>query len=109
MFNHSNVYIASAVDNVLRKFVVTPDMHRVHHSIDESEHNCNFGFNFPWWDVLFKTYRAQPSAGHEGMQIGLGGFRDIKHTKLIWLLLHPFIGLDSNSTQKNSNDDYITK
>ena len=65
MFNHSNLRIPLAVDRALRLFVVTPDMHRVHHSIIPDETNSNFGFNLPWWDRLLGTYRAQPAAGHE--------------------------------------------
>jgi sterol desaturase/sphingolipid hydroxylase (fatty acid hydroxylase superfamily) len=76
MFNHSNVRIPVGVDRVLRWFVVTPDMHRVHHSIEDDETNSNFGFNLPWWDRLLGTYRAQPRAGHEGMTIGISTFRE---------------------------------
>ncbi len=61
---------------MLRLLVVTPDMHRVHHSVDPEETNSNFGFNLPWWDRLFGTYRAQPREGHEGMTIGIEQFRD---------------------------------
>jgi sterol desaturase/sphingolipid hydroxylase (fatty acid hydroxylase superfamily) len=75
MFNHGNVRLPLALDRVLRLFVVTPDMHRVHHSIAHDETNSNFGFNLPWWDRLFGTYRAQPRAGHEGMTIGIELFR----------------------------------
>ena len=76
MFNHSNVRIPAGIDRVLRWFVVTPDMHRIHHSILSRETNSNFGFNLPWWDHLLGTYRAQPEAGHEGMTIGIEQFRD---------------------------------
>lgn len=92
MFNHSNVKIPLAVDKVLRLLVVTPDMHRVHHSVTIRETNSNFGFNFPWWDRLLGTYRAQPAAGHEGMTIGLSQFRDPKRNNLMWMLALPFIG-----------------
>jgi sterol desaturase/sphingolipid hydroxylase (fatty acid hydroxylase superfamily) len=78
MFNHSNVRIPEAVDRILRLFVVTPDMHRVHHSVEDDETNSNFGFNLPWWDRLFGTYRAQPRAGHEAMTIGIRTFREDK-------------------------------
>src|SRR5216684_861132 len=71
MFNHANVLIPPTFDHVLRWVVVTPDMHRVHHSIRSSETNSNFGFNLPWWDRLFGTYRHEPSAGQEGMTIGI--------------------------------------
>jgi len=76
MFNHSNVRIPEGFDTVLRWFVVTPDMHRVHHSILLRETNSNFGFNLPWWDRLFGTYRAQPTGGHEAMTIGIEQFRN---------------------------------
>ena len=78
MFNHSNARLPLALDRVLRLLVVTPDMHRVHHSIEDDETNCNFGFNLPWWDRLFGTYRDQPRGGHEGMTIGIRSFRELK-------------------------------
>lgn len=91
MFNHSNVRIPPALDRVLRLFVVTPDMHRVHHSIVHDETNSNFGFNLPWWDRLFGTYRAQPRAGHEGMTIGIELFRAERDvTGFFRMLLIPF-------------------
>lgn len=93
MFNHSNVRVAAGVDRVLRLFVVTPDMHRVHHSVEDDETNSNFGFNLPWWDRLFGTYRAQPRAGHEGMTIGIRTFRDGKWCSwLTGMLAMPFVG-----------------
>lgn len=92
MFNHSNLYIASSADRLLRLLVVTPDMHRVHHSVIIKETNSNFGFNFPWWDRLLGTYRDQPAAGHQGMTIGLSQFRDVKRLTLPWLLALPFVG-----------------
>jgi sterol desaturase/sphingolipid hydroxylase (fatty acid hydroxylase superfamily) len=76
MFNHGNIRIPVGFDRALRWFVVTPDMHRVHHSVEDDETNSNFGFNLPWWDRLFGTYRAQPRAGHEAMVIGIHGHRD---------------------------------
>jgi sterol desaturase/sphingolipid hydroxylase (fatty acid hydroxylase superfamily) len=90
MFNHGNVRIPLALDRVLRWFVVTPDMHRVHHSILSRETNSNFGFNLPWWDRLFGTYRAQPAAGHEAMTIGIEQFRDPRELGLDRMLLQPF-------------------
>lgn len=93
MFNHGNVRIHAALDRVLRLFVVTPDMHRVHHSVSDDETNSNFGFNLPWWDRLFGTYRSQPRAGHEGMTIGINTFRqDRLCARLPGMLLMPFIG-----------------
>lgn len=76
MFNHSNVRLPRSIDRMLRWLVVTPDMHRVHHSVEEDETNSNFGFNLPWWDRLFGTYRDQPRAGHTAMTIGLRNLRD---------------------------------
>jgi len=90
MFNHANVRLPVAVDRLLRLFVVTPDMHRVHHSTDIRETNLNFGFNSPWWDRLFSTYKAQPDLGHEGMTIGLNIFRDRKYQSLVSMLAMPF-------------------
>lgn len=92
MFNHGNVRIAANLDRVLRWFVVTPDMHRVHHSILSRETNSNFGFNLPWWDRLFGTYRAQPSAGHDAMTIGIEQFRDPRELGLDRMLAQPFRG-----------------
>ena len=93
MFNHANVRMPLGVDRVLRLLIVTPDMHRVHHSIEDDETNSNFGFNFPWWDRLFGTYRNQPRVGHEQMTIGITTFRDRQHcTWLPGMLALPFIG-----------------
>ncbi len=92
MFNHGNIKLPLHIDKVLRFLVVTPDMHRVHHSVTIRETNSNFGFNFPWWDRLMGTYRDQPAAGHEGMTIGLSQFRDPKKNILHWMLALPFIG-----------------
>jgi sterol desaturase/sphingolipid hydroxylase (fatty acid hydroxylase superfamily) len=91
MFNHGNVRLPAGFDRVLRWFVVTPDMHRVHHSVEDDEMNANFGFNLPWWDRLFDTYRAQPRAGHETMVIGLRGHRDSREVaRLPGMLMLPF-------------------
>jgi sterol desaturase/sphingolipid hydroxylase (fatty acid hydroxylase superfamily) len=91
MFNHSNLFLPPTVDRIVRKFIVTPDMHRVHHSVIPYETDSNFGFNFPWWDWLFGTYRDQPESGHEQMTIGLEEFRDTDSLKLPGLLIQPFI------------------
>src|SRR6266852_5329648 len=96
MFNHGNVRIADKLDLILRWVVVTPDMHRVHHSIQSTETNSNFGFNLPWWDRLFGTYRPQPSAGQEGMTIGIEQFRDPRELRLDRMLLQPFRGSVGN-------------
>lgn len=91
MFNHGNARIVPVVDGVLRWFVVTPDMHRVHHSIEDDETNSNFGFNLPWWDRLFGTYRDQPRAGHTEMIIGIRGFREPRVCdRLSGMLMIPF-------------------
>ncbi len=90
MFNHSNVRIPVTIDRVLRLLVVTPDMHRVHHSIVEIETDSNFGFNFPWWDRIFGTYQAQPKEGHLKMTIGLRYFQEAPIAKMGWILLSPF-------------------
>jgi len=90
MFNHGNIRLPSALDGFLRLLVVTPDMHRVHHSVVVSEANSNFGFNLPWWDRLFGTYKAQPEAGHVGMTIGIDAFRDPADQRLDKMLLQPF-------------------
>ncbi len=93
MFNHSNVRMPTGLDGVLRLFVVTPDMHRVHHSIEDHEANSNFGFNLPWWDRLFGTYKTQPDAGHVDMTIGIRDHRAPKKVdRLDGMLLLPFIG-----------------
>jgi len=92
MFNHSNIRIPAAIDRVLRLFVVTPDMHRVHHSIHPSETNSNFGFNLPWWDRLLGTYRAQPGDGHLGMTIGIEQFRSRRDLWLDRMLVQPLRG-----------------
>ena len=93
MFNHGNVRLPVNIDRVLRWFVVTPDMHRVHHSVEDDETNSNFGFSLPWWDRLFGTYRDQPRGGHEGMTIGIHGFRAARDVSwLSGLLILPFRG-----------------
>lgn len=91
MFNHGNVRVPKAVDRWLRLIVVTPDMHRVHHSIVRNETNSNFGFNFPWWDRWLGTYRAQPAAGHSAMTIGIEQFRQARDLRLDRLLMQPLL------------------
>jgi hypothetical protein len=93
MFSHANLRLPAWLDHVLRLVVVTPDMHRVHHSAIPSETNSNFGFNLPWWDFLLGTYCSQPARGHEDMTIGLAQFRDEKRVeRLLWMLALPFLG-----------------
>jgi sterol desaturase/sphingolipid hydroxylase (fatty acid hydroxylase superfamily) len=86
MFNHSYVRMPRWLDRIVRLVVVTPDMHRVHHLAERRETNSNFGFNLPWWDRLFGTYRVAPRAGHDGMTVGLPDFRDPAELRLDRLL-----------------------
>ena len=93
MFNHGNIGLPARLDRILRWVVVTPDMHRVHHSIEDDETNSNFGFNLPWWDRLFGTYRDQPRAGQTGMTIGIRDHGDPREvSRLDGMLLLPFQG-----------------
>ena len=92
MFNHGNVRIPSDVDRLLRWIVVTPDMHRVHHSIHPQETNSNFGFNLSCWDRLLGTYRAQPRDSHQGMTIGIEQFRTRRDLWLDRMLIQPLCG-----------------
>ena len=90
MFNHSNAAMPGWLDRIVRLLVVTPDMHRVHHSVLRHETDSNFGFNLPWWDRLFGTYRREPQAGHDRMTIGLPIFRDPRELRLDRLITQPF-------------------
>jgi sterol desaturase/sphingolipid hydroxylase (fatty acid hydroxylase superfamily) len=92
LFNHGNLRIPESVDRLLRLVLVTPDMHRVHHSIIPRETDSNFSFNLPWWDRLLGTYRDQPKDGHLGMAIGLKEFRDPARLGIGYLLMLPFRG-----------------
>ncbi len=106
MFNHSNVRISPSVDALLRWFVVTPDMHRVHHSVLPRETNSNFGFNLPWWDYLLGTYRPQPRDGHETMTIGLSYLRDEQVTeRLPRMLALPFLVAPERSSSAELEDE----
>jgi sterol desaturase/sphingolipid hydroxylase (fatty acid hydroxylase superfamily) len=99
MFNHGNVGLPGTLDKLLRWCIVTPDMHRVHHSIEDDETNSNFGFNLSWWDRLFGTYRDQPRNGHKGMTIGIRKFRETRQsTWITGMLAMPFIGKISGYT-----------
>ncbi len=99
MFNHGNVRLPLGVDRVLRLLVVTPDMHRVHHSVHRDETDSNFGFNLPWWDRLCGTYRPQPRDGHEAMTIGIPDFRDPRRVAgLLGMLLLPFLNRERAGT-----------
>ena len=90
MFNHGNLGIPLSVDRIVRLFVITPDMHRVHHSVIIKETNSNFGFSLPWWDRLLGTYRASPEKGHLDMVLGLADYRDEKKLGLLSVLMIPF-------------------
>ena len=90
MFNHSNFRLPVGLDKVLRKIIVTPDMHRVHHSIIRREHDTNYGFSLSIWDRLFRSYTEQPQGGHDGMTLGLADQQSDKPSNLIWCLLFPF-------------------
>ncbi|MCA0425096.1 MAG: sterol desaturase family protein [Proteobacteria bacterium] len=90
MFNHANITLPPTLDRLLRLFVVTPDMHRVHHSEVPIETDSNFGFNLPWWDRLFGTYQDGPRAGYQRMTIGLSVFRDEAESRLDRMLTQPF-------------------
>jgi len=106
LFNHANIDLPPPVDRVLRLIVVTPDMHRVHHSVDPRETNSNFGFNLPWWDRLLGTYVAQPARGHHGMGIGIEQFRTPRDLWLDRMLIQPLRGpasggsLDAHTTKE---------
>ncbi|PXX95802.1 sterol desaturase [Halomonas sp. LBP4] len=102
MFNHGNVRLPGWLDRRLRLFVVTPEMHRVHHSIVRRETDSNFGFNLPWWDRLFYTYRDQPAAGHLGMTLGIEDFREARDLRLDRMLLQPFLSGPSDVKRTSS-------
>lgn len=103
MFNHSNVRLPLPIDRVVRLFLVTPDMHRVHHSTDRRETDSNYGFNFPFWDRIFRTYEAQPRLGHDGMNIGLAQYRGDLPSRFFWALALPFrpVGAARKSSPEN--------
>ena len=108
MFNHGNIRLPAGVDRVLRWVLVTPDMHRVHHSVEDDETNSNFGFSLTWWDRLFGTYREQPRAGHLGMTIGIHGHTDPREVdRLDGMLLLPFKGeiTDYAINRRNYSDE----
>ena len=105
MFNHANIRLPAGVDRALRLVMVTPDMHRVHHSVIPSETNSNFGFNLPWWDRLLGTYRAQPRGGHEGMTIGIEQFRTLRDLWLDRMLVQPLRGAASGGALDSGEDN----
>jgi len=102
MFNHANARIPLPLDRVLRWIIVTPDMHRVHHSVEKPEHNTNFGFNLSCWDRVLGTYKDQPAKGHEGMIIGLKSFRERSWQSLPRLLSMPFFKPAETSLRSGS-------
>lgn len=101
MFNHANLALPRWLDGALRLFIVTPDMHRVHHSVLRREHDSNYGFNLSIWDRLFRTYTAQPEAGHQGMTIGLTPYQNLNPTRFDWSLLLPFRPLKRSSSESS--------
>jgi len=90
MFNHSNIKLPSKLDKFLRYFIVTPDMHRLHHSVEADEHSQNFGFNFTWWDKLLKTYKEKPAKGQDAIEFGISGYRENRSVGILSLLTQPF-------------------
>ena len=100
MFNHSNVAIPAGTDRWLRLIIVTPDMHRVHHSVIRRETDSNYGFNLPWWDRLFRTYRPQPRDGHEKMTIGLKEFAGENTVNVLRLLVQPFFNVNRSNSER---------
>ncbi|MHB0954342.1 MAG: sterol desaturase family protein [Allorhizobium sp.] len=92
LFNHANINLPRGVDRWLRLIVVTPDMHRVHHSSDPRETNSNYGFSLPWWDRVLGTYVDQPAKGHDGMEIGIEQFRTVRDLWLDRMLIQPVRG-----------------
>ncbi len=90
MFNHSNIGLSRQLDGWVRKLIVTPDMHRVHHSVQEGETNSNYGFFLSVWDRLFASYIDQPKQGHDAMVIGLKEYQDRRPVSLLWSLKAPF-------------------
>ncbi|WP_054006482.1 sterol desaturase family protein [Cypionkella psychrotolerans] len=105
LFNHANIRLPVGLDRALRWVMVTPDMHRVHHSVIPAETNSNFGFNLPWWDRLLGTYRAQPKAGHEGMTIGIEQFRTPRDLWLDRMLIQPMRGPASGGALDTRPED----
>jgi sterol desaturase/sphingolipid hydroxylase (fatty acid hydroxylase superfamily) len=98
MFNHANIALPLWLDRILRLFIVTPDMHRVHHSVQRREHDSNYGFNLSLWDRLFRTYTAQPEGGHQGMTIGLTPYQSEDPTHFGWSLWLPFHSTQAEKT-----------
>lgn len=108
MFNHANVALPAWADRLLRLLIVTPDMHRVHHSVRRREHDSNYGFNLSLWDRLFRTYTAQPEDGHLGMRIGLNPYQSDGPTHFGWSLLLPFRRSGGGAAHKAADPDSAT-
>jgi sterol desaturase/sphingolipid hydroxylase (fatty acid hydroxylase superfamily) len=104
IFNHANLRLPISFDRRLRLLLVTPDMHRVHHSVIREERNSNFGFSVSWWDRLLGTYRAQPRDGHLGMVIGFPGVAGRRATGLLWMLLHPFLPAPGSAQRRRAEE-----
>ena len=97
MFNHGNIRLPNRLDRWLRWFLVTPDMHRIHHSTIPQETNSNYGFNLPWWDYILGTYRHRPSIGYPALTIGLAEYQtDLRAEQLLWMLVLPFLKPPAN-------------
>ncbi|MDX8383008.1 MAG: sterol desaturase family protein [Ghiorsea sp.] len=105
MFNHGNIRLPKRLDGLLRLLVVTPDMHRVHHSLLKHETNSNYGFNIALWDRIFGSYHAQPDAGHGGMTIGLEQYQKQDTSSLLWMLRLPFVESGGRYAKKELNDE----
>ena len=105
MFNHGNVQLSAKTDRYLRVLLVTPDMHRVHHSVIRQETDSNFGFNLTWWDRVFGTYRNQPEHGHLGMTIGLEDYRTEQDQQLGRMLVQPFQRTSTRSSTRPSTPE----
>jgi sterol desaturase/sphingolipid hydroxylase (fatty acid hydroxylase superfamily) len=103
MFNHGNLRLPQWLDAALRRVIVTPDFHRVHHSVRPEETNSNYGFNLTCWDYLFGSYRAQPKDSHTGMTIGLAQYREAVCANLMWMLLLPFQSIRNNGAGKRQH------
>jgi sterol desaturase/sphingolipid hydroxylase (fatty acid hydroxylase superfamily) len=108
LFNHANIRVPAAVESVLRWLVVTPDMHRVHHSIHRDETDSNYGFNLPWWDRIFGTYRAQPRDGHDGITLGIDAFRNEEELKLWRMLGQPFRNSRATNRLPKADDPQVS-
>jgi sterol desaturase/sphingolipid hydroxylase (fatty acid hydroxylase superfamily) len=101
MFNHANLKLPIWLDRLLRTCIVTPDMHRIHHSTRPTETNSNYGFNLAWWDRLFGTWTPEPLAGHEQMRIGLAGLQDPGELRIARMLALPFVAANGQSSESD--------